>query len=108
MKKTLFAVCLLSLGCLLSTATAFAQYTSAGYRSSELTVYDVPSHPQHAGYAPLQQEQSVIASTSYNSAQGDRRPSDFPQAEGIALGTAARELKKQRDGAKRTAIVWVN
>lgn len=103
MKTTLFAICLLS------TATAFAQYGGAGasYRSSEPVIYESPSHPAHAAYAPMMQEQTVLAATSYSSAQGERRASDFPQAEGISLGTAARELKK-RDVVKRSAIVWVN
>jgi hypothetical protein len=102
MKKILFVLCLLS------AAAAFAQYGGAGYISSEAVTFQSPSHPAHAGYAPMLQEQNVLAATSYASAQGERRASDFPQAEGVSLGTAARELKKQRDGAKKSAIVWVN
>ncbi len=103
MKKTLFVLCLFS------AAAALAQnYGGAGYISSEPVIYQSPSHPAHAAYAPMSQEHSVIAATSYSSAQGERPASDFPQAEGVSLGTAARDLKKQRDGVKKSAIVWVN
>ena len=107
MKKTLFVICLLSI-CLLTTAAAFAQYGGANYISSEPVIYQSPSHPAHASYAPMSQEQNVLAATSYTSAQGERPASDFPQAESVPLGTAARELKKQRDAVKKSLIVWVN
>jgi hypothetical protein len=104
MKKTLFVLCLLS-----STA-AFAQYYGAGggYISSQPQIYEAPSHPAHASYAPMSQEQSVLASSSYSMAQGERRASDFPQAEGVPLGTYAREFRKQHALLKKSRVVWVN
>lgn len=102
-KKTLLALCLLS-----STA-AFAQYyAGAGTRDSQPVIYEPPSHPQHADYAPLMEEHSVL-SGSYTFAQGERRASDFPQpAGGLSLGDYARELKKQHDQVKKASVVWVN
>ena len=103
MKRTLFVCCLLS-----ATAVFAQNYGSASFRGGEPVIYQAPSHPAHASYAPMSQEQSVLAATSYSSAQGERPASDFPQAEGVSLGTAARELKKDREGVKKSAIIWVN
>lgn len=94
--------------CLLCSTAAFAQfYGGAGSRDSQPVIYQSPSHPQHATYTPMMQEQSVISS-SYSFAQGERRASDFPQAEGISLGAYARELKKQHEQLKKARVVWVN
>ncbi len=102
MKTTLFLLCLLF------APAALAQYYSAGHIDSQPVIYEGPSHPEHAAYAPMRSEQSVIASTSYSSAQGERPASDFPQAEGVPLGTYAREWKKQHAHLKRSSVVWVN
>lgn len=103
MKKTLLV------RCLLFSTGAFAQYYGIGAsRDSQPVIYESPSHPQHAAYAPMMQEQSVFAATSYTTAQGERRASDFPQAEGISLGAYARELKKQHEQVKKAPVVWVN
>jgi hypothetical protein len=103
MKKILF-VC-----CLLSASAAFAQYSTIGAtRSSEPVIPESPSHPAHASYTPMSQEQNVLGSTGYGSAQGERPASDFPQPEGVSLGAAARELKKQHVQFKKSLVVWVN
>ena len=102
MKKILLVLCLLS------TTAAFAQYFTGSSRPSEPQIYEPPTHPAHAAYAPMSQEQNVLAATSYTSAQGERRPSDFPQAEGISLGAVARELRKQHAQLKKSRVVWVN
>ncbi|MBZ5665200.1 MAG: hypothetical protein LAO30_11405 [Acidobacteriia bacterium] len=103
MKKTLFVLCLLS------TTAAFGQYYSgAGHLDSQPVIYEPPSHPAHATYAPMSQERSVLTSTSYSSAQGERRASDFPQVDGISLGMYAREMRKQHSQAKKARVVWVN
>ena len=103
MKKTLFVFCLLS------ATAAFAQYYGSGTAiSSQPVVYEAPSHPAHASYAPLSQEQSVLASSSYTAAQGDRRASDFPQPDSVSLGAYARELRKQHAEVKKSHVIWVN
>jgi hypothetical protein len=103
MKKVLFVICLLS------ATAAFAQYSSIGNsRTSEPMIIQSPSHPAHAGYAPMSSEQNILASASYSSAQGERPASDFPQPEAISLGTAARELRKQHAQMKKSSVVWVN
>ena len=103
MKKTLFILCLLS------TTGAFAQYYGgAGHIDNTPVIYESPSHPAHASYTAMTQEQSVLGSSNYTSAQGDRRASDFPQAEGVSLGVYAREQRKQHDQFKKARFVWVN
>jgi hypothetical protein len=103
MKKTLFVLCLLS------TTAAFAQYYSgASTISSQPQIYESPSHPAHASYAPMSQEQNVLAATSYSSARGERRASDFPQPESVSLGATAREIRQQHAQLKKSRFVWVN
>jgi hypothetical protein len=103
MKTTLFVLCLLS------TTGAFAQfYSSAGHIDNTPIVYESPSHPAHASYTQMTSEQSVLGSSNYTSAQGERRASDFPQAEGVSLGSYARELRKQRAELKKSRVIWIN
>jgi hypothetical protein len=53
-------------------------------------------------------EHSVLTSSSYASAQGERPVSDFPQAEAVSLGAFAREIRKQHAQVKKSRVVWVN
>ncbi len=100
MKKTLFLLCLLS------TTAAFAQLGAS--ISSQPQVYQSPSHPAHASYAPMSQEQTVLGGTSYFYAQGERPLSEFPQPAAVSLGTIARELRQQHAQLKKARVVWVN
>jgi len=103
MKPALFVLCLLS------TSAAFAQYLGGlSSISNEPHSYQFSSHPAHAAYASMSQEQSVLAATTYSSAQGERPASDFPHAEDVSLGAAARELKQQHAQLKKSPVVWVN
>jgi hypothetical protein len=104
MKKTLLVLCLLS------TTAAFAQYyNGAGAsRSTEPVIYESPSHPAQATYTPMSQERTILATSSYTSAQGERPASDFAQPETVSLGAVARELRKQHAQLKKSRVVWVN
>jgi hypothetical protein len=105
MKKTLF------LFCLLSTTAAFAQYGASAI-SNQPQIYEFPSHTAHASYAPMASERSVLSSSSFHFAQGERPASDFPQqapaAEAVSLGAVARELRQQHAQLKKSRVVWVN
>ncbi|MGH9642340.1 MAG: hypothetical protein ACRD3Q_07925 [Terriglobales bacterium] len=91
------------------TASAFAQYGgNYGYRSAEPMIFHSPEHPAHADFAPIKSETSLYPGTSYTFAQGERAPSDFPQAATASLGDIAREFKKQHALLKKSTTVWVN
>ncbi len=103
MKKILFVLCLLS------ATAAFAQNNlNGGSLNTQPMVYQFQSHPGHAAYAPMSQEQSVLGAASYTSARGERPASDFPQAEAVSLGAFAREFRKQHAQVRKARIVWVN
>jgi len=97
---------LLVLALILSAAAAFGQY--GGGNNANGPQYWPSSHPAHASYAPIAQEQSLIASSGYTSAQGERPASDFPQPPQKPLGDIARELKKEHAQVKKARIVWEN
>jgi hypothetical protein len=101
MKKTLFVLCLLSAG------AAFAQQNAASL-NNQVTIPQFISHEEHANYASMSAERSILASSSYASAQGERPASDFPQAEAISLGTYAREIRRQHAQVKKSRVVWIN
>ena len=101
--KTILFVLILFL-----SAAAFAQY-GGGYLSSQPNIYQPPDHPQHAGYAPIASEQTVLGGAGYTSAQGDRPASDFPQKPQASLGEIARELRKQhQQQARKSRFVYTN
>jgi len=103
MKTILFVLCLTL------TTIAVAQNNLGGTSlNSQVQSYNFSSHPQHAAYAPMSQEQNIIPSTGYGSAQGDRPASDFPQPEAVSLGAAARELREQHPAIKKSRVVWIN
>jgi hypothetical protein len=103
MKKILFAMCVLS------ATAAFAQYGQYATVTPQIQEgYQFPSHEQHASYTPMAQGQSLFAPSSSASAQGERPLTDFPMAEPVPLGTAAREIRKQNAAVKKTSVVWVN
>ena len=102
MKKMMFVVCLLS------ATAAFAQNYTGSSRSSDPYILESPSHPAHASYSSVSSGESILASASYATAQGERPASDFPQPEAMSLGAAARELKKEHDQMKKSRVIWVN
>ena len=103
MKKTLFVLCLLS------ASAAFAQNQYNPYSlNTQPTIPQFQTHDAHAGYVPMLSERSILASSSYASAQGDRPASDFPQAEAVSLGAVAREIRKQHAQVKKSHVVWIN
>jgi len=103
MKKILLVLCLLS------TAAVFAQNNlNVNSFNAQPQVYQFQSHPGHAAYTPMSQEQSVLSAASYTSARGERPASDFPYAEAVSLGAFAREFRKQHAQVRKARIVWVN
>jgi hypothetical protein len=101
MKKTLFLLCIFS------ATAAFAQQNAASL-NSQVTLPQFISHEAHANYVSMSPERSILASSSYASAQGERPASDFPQAEAVSLGAYAREIRKEHAQLKKSRVVWVN
>ncbi|MGB8012654.1 MAG: hypothetical protein WCF68_13645 [Terriglobales bacterium] len=102
MKKIVFVLCLLS------ATGAFAQIIAGNTLNNQPQSYSFQSHPGHASYAPMSQETSILAATSYTSGQGERRASDFPHPEDVSLGVIARELRKEHAQLKKSRVVWIN
>jgi hypothetical protein len=107
MKKTLFVLCLFFVVCLIAAPAAFAQY-GVSTLNGQARTFTLPDHPEHASFASLAVETSVVGGGSFASAQGERPASDFPRADEVALGTTARELKKQHEAVKKSKVVYVN
>lgn len=103
MKRILFVLCLLSA----TAACAQSQFNPYSL-NSQVVPPQFQSHEAHASYGSMAAEQNVLGSTSSASAQGDRPASDFPQAEPVSLGAAAREIRKQHAQVKKSRVVWVN
>jgi hypothetical protein len=101
MKHTLILLALL-----FSAASAFAQ---AGALSNQPTVLEIPDHPQHAAYAPLAGEQSLVGGSSetYTYAHGERPLWEFGpvSAPPVPLGDVARAYRKEKQMAKKSTVV---
>jgi hypothetical protein len=102
--KTTLLVLLVLLTTVLLTTAAFGQYGTS--ISSQPAPFQPADHPEHASYAPLAHEQTLVAGGGYTFGHGDRPASDFPQAAEISLGEIARALRKQHESAKKAPGVW--
>jgi hypothetical protein len=103
MKTTISALCFL---CFLST-TAFGQ--SAAVISSTPQPMQMSDHVLHASEHAMAQESSLLSTSSYSYAQGERPLSEFgtPKQE-VPLGDIARAFRKERAAAAKAAKVSEN
>jgi hypothetical protein len=93
---------------LLCTSAAFAQ-TVSGAISSQVTVFQMPSHPEHATYAPLGREQNLSEHCAYIYAKGERPLWEVaPVKEEVPLGDIARALKEDHQKAPKAEFVKEN
>ncbi len=91
--------------CVLCAATAAAQV--GGAMSSQVIVYHIPDHPQHAEMHPMASEQSVLGGTAYRVEQGERPLWEFgPVSEQPSLGDVARAYRKEKLTAKKAQVVF--
>src|SRR5690349_12130310 len=84
---------------------AFGQ---AGALSNQPSVLEFPDHPQHATYAPLASEQALVGGSSdtYTFAKGERPLWEFgPVSQPVPLGDVARAYRREKQVAKKAAIV---
>ncbi|HKD01703.1 MAG TPA: hypothetical protein VKB77_04720 [Terriglobales bacterium] len=94
---------------LLSTAAAFAQNAGGGVLSSQVSVFQMPSHPQRANYAPTAREQTLSQNSTYSYAKGERPLWEFaPGSDNTPLGDIARALKKDHAKAPKAEFVREN
>lgn len=102
MKTTLLATLILL--CFLTSA-AFGQ-AAASALSSQPMVIQIPSHPSHASQRLLQPEQSLLFTSPYASARGERPLWEFskPVVE-VPLGDIARLFREQHTTVKKAAKI---
>ena len=105
MKTTIFA---LSFLCLLCATTAFGQ--SAPVLPNYPQPIQMSDHPQHATEHAMAQESSLLGTSAYGYAQGERPLSDFEQSlkPETPLGDIARAYRKDRTTAAKPAKVTEN
>jgi len=87
-------------------AAAVAQ-TPGAVLSNEPQVLHLPDHPHLAEQAPMARERSLVGGGTYSYAQGERPLWEFgPVSEPKPLGDIARELRQQKQSAKKAEIVF--
>lgn len=81
-----------------------------GALSNEPQVFTMPSHPEHATKQPLADERSLLDSSAYVSAKGERPLWETPQQVTyvMPLGDVARLLRKEHEAAKKAVLVKEN
>lgn len=90
---------------LLCTAAAFAQ-TAGGVLNSQVSVFQMPSHPEHASYAQMGREHSLAEQSVYIIAKGERPLWEVaPLKETVPLGDIARALREEHARAPKAQFV---
>ena len=94
---------------LLSTAAAFAQSAGGSVLSSQVSVLELPSHPQRANYVSMAREQTLSQNSTYSYAKGERPMWEFaPHSDNIPLGDIARALKQDHAKAPKAEFIREN
>lgn len=90
----------------LGSVAAFGQ-TASGL-SSQVTPIQMPDHPQHASYNRMASERPLVGAgpDTYSYAQGERPLWEFgPVSQPVPLGDVARAYRKDKQTAKKAAVV---
>jgi hypothetical protein len=91
---------------LLCASAAFGQAAGASALSAQPIVIQMQSHPQHASYMPLGQEQYLAEKSTYTFAQGERPLWEVaPVNSEISLGEVARALREAHLKARKAEFV---
>ncbi len=95
---------------LLCAAVAFGQSTlGAAAINSQAQPVQFYSNPQHATHHPMAREESLLQSSSYTHARGERplwEVARFPEE--MPLGDIARALREDHEIVKKTDVIWIN
>ena len=97
--------------CVLFASAAFAQNVgaSASVLSNQPIRIAVPDHPEHASEMPMLMEQSLLHTSTFTSAHGERPLWEVaPVKQEVPLGDVARACKKERTIVKKSATVVEN
>ena len=97
--------------CLFCATLAVGQVAplAASVSSAEPQPLQFFSHPGHATHKPMAVEESLLQSSAYMSARGERplwEVAKLPEA--VPLGDIARALREEHEIAKKSEVVWVN
>ena len=95
--------------CGLCATSAMAQVGGAMTSAPTTSPFAVTGHIQRASQTAMASTQNVIGHYSTMSAKGERPLWEFMSVPTeVPLGDVAREVRKQREDAKKSAVVWVN
>lgn len=104
--KTVFCLFCVSLA-----STAFGQNVGAAASalSSEPVRIALPEHPEHASEKPMLTEQSLLHTSTFTAAHGERPLWEVaPVKEEVPLGDVARAYRREHNILKRSATVVEN
>jgi len=105
MKKLFF----LAVVCGFCATGAVAQVGGSVMSAPTTSPFTVTGHIQRAGQTPMASTQYLIGHFSTMSAKGERPLWEFMTSPvEVPLGDVARQIKKEHEGAKKAAFVWVN
>ncbi len=91
----------------LCATAAFGQV--GGVLSNEPQIIQPASHPQHASPQEMSLERSLLISSGYVTAKGERPLWEFGVVKPtVPLGDTARLLRQEHATAKKAAKVWEN
>ncbi len=104
MKTTVFVLCFLC------ATVALGQSGSLGSAlNATPSVLEFQAHEAQAIQHPMGHEQSLLETSTYTWAQGERPLWEvFTASRPTPLGDSARMLKKEHDAAKKAEIIWSN
>ena len=96
--------------CVLCASAAFGQSVAGtSVLSAEPVAIVVPSHPGHATQQNMLSEQSLLGTSTYVSAHGERPLWEVaPKKVEVSLGDVARACRKDHAVAKKSANVVEN
>ena len=99
MKTLVFVLCFVGANAALGqTATVL---------SSQPVVIEIPDHPLHASQHEMAPEQSLLASSAYTYAKGERPLWEFGSvSQPVSLGDFARTYRKEHERVQKAKFVF--
>jgi len=102
MKTILFAACFLF------ATSAFGQ-SAIGSLNSQVSSYTFVSHPARADFKEMGRQQSLLDSSGYTYAHGERPLWEVaPESHDVLLGDIAKAIRKEHETAKKATATWQN